>query len=196
MSQRIAFVVDLAERLHSYGTTAQRLEGAVDRVAKRLGLECEPWVNPTGMILAFSDPSLPAGMSDTTRVMRLGSGRHRPVSAVRDRPDRRGGHGRDPGRAGRACSAAGAGRGAGWRWPDDAGLRLRPGVGGGGGPAAAAVAGYRDGRHDRPDDRPARRRRAVAAAPAEAFEAIAGAGGRHGRDRWWRAWSGRSTSIP
>ena len=72
--ERIAFVVDLATRLHAYGTTVQRLEGAIESVARRLGLECEPWVNPTGMVLAFSDPSRPAGMSDTTRVVRLGTG--------------------------------------------------------------------------------------------------------------------------
>ncbi len=72
--ERIAFVLDLAERLHAYGTTVQRLEGAIELVSRRLGLECEPWVNPTGMILAFSDPSLPAGVSDTTRLVRLGSG--------------------------------------------------------------------------------------------------------------------------
>ena len=58
---RIAFVVELAERLHSYGTTAQRLEGAVDAVAQKLGLECEPWSNPTGMILSFNDPERPGG---------------------------------------------------------------------------------------------------------------------------------------
>lgn len=72
--ERIAFVLDLAECLHAYGTTVQRLESAIESVSRRLGLECEPWVNPTGMILAFSDPSLPAGMSDTTRLVRLGSG--------------------------------------------------------------------------------------------------------------------------
>lgn len=72
--ERIAFVVDLAERLHAYGTTVERLEGALQSVSRRLGLQCEPWVNPTGMVLAFSDPSRSAGMSDTTRVLRLGSG--------------------------------------------------------------------------------------------------------------------------
>jgi uncharacterized membrane protein YjjP (DUF1212 family) len=71
---RIAFVVELAERLHSYGTTAQRLEGAVDAVAQKLGLDCEPWSNPTGVILSFSDPARPAGESDTTRVIRLAPG--------------------------------------------------------------------------------------------------------------------------
>lgn len=71
---RINFVVELAERLHAYGTTAQRLEGAVSAVAQRFGLECEPWSNPTGMILTFSDPRRPPGDSDTTRVIRLPPG--------------------------------------------------------------------------------------------------------------------------
>ena len=71
---RIAFVAELAERLHVYGTTAQRLEGAIDAVAQKLGLECEPWSNPTGIILSFSDPARPAGESDTTRVIRPAPG--------------------------------------------------------------------------------------------------------------------------
>ena len=71
---RIAFVVELAEHLHAYGTTTQRLELAIVAVSQRLGLECEPWTNPTGMILSFSDPSMPPGASDTTRVLRLAPG--------------------------------------------------------------------------------------------------------------------------
>lgn len=71
---RIAFVVDLAERLHSYGTTAQRLEAAVIGVAEKLRVECEPWASPTAMILTFSDPARPPGESDTTRVVRLPPG--------------------------------------------------------------------------------------------------------------------------
>jgi uncharacterized membrane protein YjjP (DUF1212 family) len=71
---RIAFVAELAERLHGYGTTAQRLEGALVAVAQKLGLDCEPWSNPTGIILSFSDPMRPPGESDTTRVIRLGPG--------------------------------------------------------------------------------------------------------------------------
>ena len=67
---RIAFVVELAEHLHAYGTTAPRLEAALEMVAQKLGLECEPWTNPTGMILSFSDPMRPPGDSDTTRVIR------------------------------------------------------------------------------------------------------------------------------
>jgi len=71
---RIAFTVELAERLHAYGTTAQRLEGAINAVAAKLHLGCEPWSNPTGMILTFSDPERPPGDSDTTRVIRLPPG--------------------------------------------------------------------------------------------------------------------------
>ena len=62
-------MVELAEHLHRYGTTAQRLEAAVDAVAQQLGLECEPWSNPTGMVLSFNDPARPGGESDTTRVI-------------------------------------------------------------------------------------------------------------------------------
>lgn len=72
--ERIAFVLEVAAQLHAYGTTAQRLEGAIIAVAHKLGLECEPWTNPTGMIVSFSDPRRPAGESDTTRVIRLSPG--------------------------------------------------------------------------------------------------------------------------
>jgi hypothetical protein len=70
-AQRIAFVCEIASRLHSYGTTAQRLEAAVAALSQRLGLDCEPWSNPTGLILSFNDPARPLGASDTTRVIRL-----------------------------------------------------------------------------------------------------------------------------
>ena len=71
---KINFLVELAKRLHSYGTTAQRLEGAISAVAVKLGVGCEPWSNPTGLILTFSDPQRPLGDSDTTRVIRLPPG--------------------------------------------------------------------------------------------------------------------------
>ncbi|MEZ0469203.1 threonine/serine ThrE exporter family protein [Luteimonas salinilitoris] len=71
---RIAFVVELAEQLHAYGTTAQRLESTVVAIAQQLDLDCEPWVNPTGMVLSFSDPQRPPGDSDTTRVIRMAPG--------------------------------------------------------------------------------------------------------------------------
>ena len=73
-ADRIAFMVELAERLHLYGTTAQRLEAALLMVAERLRLECEPWSSPTALILSFSDPQRLPGASDTTRVVRLPPG--------------------------------------------------------------------------------------------------------------------------
>ncbi|HVI25759.1 MAG TPA: threonine/serine exporter family protein [Xanthomonadaceae bacterium] len=71
---RLAFMVELAEHLHAYGTTAQRLEGALNAVATRLRIDCEPWSNPTGMILSFGDPARPTGEGDTTRVIRMPPG--------------------------------------------------------------------------------------------------------------------------
>ncbi len=71
---RIDFVVDLAKRLHCYGTTAQRLEAAAVGVSEKLRIDCEPWASPTAMILTFNDPSRPPGASDTTRVIRLAPG--------------------------------------------------------------------------------------------------------------------------
>jgi uncharacterized membrane protein YjjP (DUF1212 family) len=73
-AQRIAFVSEIAGRLHTYGTTAQRLEAAVVALAQQLDLDCEPWSNPTGLILSFSDPTKAIGSSDITRVVRLAPG--------------------------------------------------------------------------------------------------------------------------
>ncbi|HEX5754922.1 MAG TPA: threonine/serine exporter family protein [Arenimonas sp.] len=70
---KASFVTELARRLHSYGTSAQRLEGAVVAVARRLGLECEIWSNPTGMILSFADP-VRGPAYGITRVVRLEPG--------------------------------------------------------------------------------------------------------------------------
>ena len=73
-SGRVQFVIQLAARLHAYGTTAQRLEGAITAVATRLGLRCSPWSNPTGMVLSFSDAKSPSPLSETTQVIRLEPG--------------------------------------------------------------------------------------------------------------------------
>ncbi|MGY0505546.1 threonine/serine ThrE exporter family protein [Luteimonas sp. e5] len=67
--QRVAFITELAEGLHAGGATAQRLEGALLGVAERLGVECEPWATPTGMILSFRDPA-DAEANELTRVVR------------------------------------------------------------------------------------------------------------------------------
>ena len=73
-AERIAFIEELAWHLHAYGTTAQRMEGAIELVAKRLQVECEPWSNPTGIILSFRDPSRPGRHTEITRIVRPGLG--------------------------------------------------------------------------------------------------------------------------
>ena len=70
---RVDFIIELARRLHMYGTTAQRLEGAVISVARRIDVYCEVWSNPTGMILSFADFQHSVG-SNITRVIRLDPG--------------------------------------------------------------------------------------------------------------------------
>ncbi|MBS0199091.1 MAG: threonine/serine exporter family protein [Proteobacteria bacterium] len=70
---RVDFLVALATHLHTCGTTAQRLEGAVLGVARRLKVECEPWSNPTGMILSFRDPAQDSTLTET-RVIRMNPG--------------------------------------------------------------------------------------------------------------------------
>jgi uncharacterized membrane protein YjjP (DUF1212 family) len=70
---RVDFVIELARRLHMYGTTAQRLEGAITSVARRIDVYCEVWSNPTGMILSFADFQR-SHESSITRVIRLDPG--------------------------------------------------------------------------------------------------------------------------
>lgn len=69
---RVDFVVELARRLHGYGTTAHRLEGAVSAVSATLGLDCGAWSNPTGMILSFGE--IGGARRDTVRVVRMPPG--------------------------------------------------------------------------------------------------------------------------
>lgn len=71
---RTEFVIDLARRLHAYGTTAQRLEGAITQVARTLQLRCEIWSNPTGIIISFGGGLGPEGGPENTRVLRLEPG--------------------------------------------------------------------------------------------------------------------------
>ncbi|MEO5596595.1 MAG: threonine/serine exporter family protein, partial [Lysobacteraceae bacterium] len=73
-SERIEFVVELARRLHTYGTTAERLEGAVVSVARRLGLRCDPFSNPTGIIMSFADERAGSKLADVTQMIRLEPG--------------------------------------------------------------------------------------------------------------------------
>lgn len=71
---RTEFVVELSRHLHAYGTTAQRLEGAIGKVARRLGLTCEVWANPTGIILSFGGGVGDSGGVENTRVLRMPPG--------------------------------------------------------------------------------------------------------------------------
>ncbi|GAP65126.1 hypothetical protein MBSD_n0415 [Mizugakiibacter sediminis] len=70
---RVAFVVELARRLHQYGTAAPRLEQAIDKVSRRLGLNSEVWSSPTAIILSFSEAG-GDGLAQMTQVMRLPPG--------------------------------------------------------------------------------------------------------------------------
>lgn len=70
---RVDFIVELARRLHICGTSAHRLEGAVDQVARRLRIDAEVWSNPTGMILSFPDPERGPDFP-ITRLIRLDPG--------------------------------------------------------------------------------------------------------------------------
>lgn len=75
LNTRIAFLVELARRLHQYGTTAPRLEMAVAGVAQSLGLSADVWSSPTAIIISFADLSQgEEGLAQVTQVMRLAPG--------------------------------------------------------------------------------------------------------------------------
>ena len=72
---RIAFVLELARRLHQYGTSAPRLEMAIAGAAQRLGLSADVWSSPTAIIISFADLAQgEEGVAQTTQVMRLAPG--------------------------------------------------------------------------------------------------------------------------
>jgi len=70
---RVNFVLALAEHLHTSGTSVNRLEGAIDRIAKKLQLDISIWSNPTGIMISFLDPVLGEPYT-VTRLMRLKPG--------------------------------------------------------------------------------------------------------------------------
>lgn len=70
---RIGFVMELARHLHESGTTVNRLEGALERVSRKLGLEVSVWSSPTGIIICFND-QLNGEPYTITRVLRLNPG--------------------------------------------------------------------------------------------------------------------------
>jgi uncharacterized membrane protein YjjP (DUF1212 family) len=75
INTRIAFLTELARRLHQYGTTAPRLESAIDRSAQRLGLAADVWSSPTAIIVSFADLGQgEESVAQVTQVMRLPPG--------------------------------------------------------------------------------------------------------------------------
>lgn len=71
---RIGFVVDLAKRLHEYGTAAPRLEDVINLVSARLGLACNVLATPTSIVMSFSDPERDDDLAEITQVVRLPPG--------------------------------------------------------------------------------------------------------------------------
>jgi uncharacterized membrane protein YjjP (DUF1212 family) len=75
LTERARFLRMLATRLHQYGTAAPRLESAVTAVADRIGVRCDVWSNPTGILLSFRDPARGDDvLSESTQVIRLEPG--------------------------------------------------------------------------------------------------------------------------
>ena len=70
---RINFLLELALHLHTSGTTVNRLESTLDRVASKLNLEVSIWSNPTGIMISFVDP-IKGEPYTITRVLRLKPG--------------------------------------------------------------------------------------------------------------------------
>ena len=70
---RIAFVIELARRLHQYGAAAPRLEQAIGNVAQQLDLVCDVLSTPTSIVLSFSAPD-GDGLADITQVVRIAPG--------------------------------------------------------------------------------------------------------------------------
>jgi uncharacterized membrane protein YjjP (DUF1212 family) len=76
---RSHFVALLAKQLHEAGTTAARLENALDTVGRKLKLEIAVWSSPTAIILSLSDNAHPASaegiqQKNVVRVLRLSPG--------------------------------------------------------------------------------------------------------------------------
>jgi uncharacterized membrane protein YjjP (DUF1212 family) len=71
---RMGFVVELARRLHEYGTAAPRLEDVINLVSARLGLSCNVLSTPTSIVMSFSDLTSDEDLAEITQVVRLDPG--------------------------------------------------------------------------------------------------------------------------
>lgn len=75
LTTRVEFILELAKRLHEYGTAAPRLEAAITLVAQRLSLNCDILSTPTSIIMSFSQPdNSESGVAELTQVIRLPPG--------------------------------------------------------------------------------------------------------------------------
>jgi uncharacterized membrane protein YjjP (DUF1212 family) len=76
LNTRIAFLMELARRLHKYGASSPRLEMAIAGAAQRIGLSADVWSSPTAIIISFAD--LAHGeegrLAHATQVVRLPPG--------------------------------------------------------------------------------------------------------------------------
>jgi uncharacterized membrane protein YjjP (DUF1212 family) len=70
---RVRFLTELGRRLHLAGVSASRLEGAIRSVAKSIGVSCEIWSTPTGLLLSLGEADVLHG-TQQTRVLRLEPG--------------------------------------------------------------------------------------------------------------------------
>ncbi|HYV98353.1 MAG TPA: threonine/serine exporter family protein [Gemmatimonadaceae bacterium] len=70
---RAHFLTELARRLHIAGVSASRLEGAVVSTSRALGITCEIWSAPTGVLLSLGDAGDPR-LPQRTHVLRLEPG--------------------------------------------------------------------------------------------------------------------------
>jgi uncharacterized membrane protein YjjP (DUF1212 family) len=71
---RMGFVVELARRLHEYGTAAPRLEDVINLVSARLGLSCNVLSTPTSIVMSFSDLTAEEDLAEITQVVRMDPG--------------------------------------------------------------------------------------------------------------------------
>lgn len=75
LDTRIAFLVELARRLHQYGTSAPRLEMAIAGAAQQLNVTADIWSSPTAIIVSFAETGHgDEGLAQVTQVMRLAPG--------------------------------------------------------------------------------------------------------------------------
>ncbi|MDR3389298.1 MAG: threonine/serine exporter family protein [Rudaea sp.] len=88
---RMQFVVEIARRLHQYGTSAPRLEAAIDSVSARLDLNCHSLSTPTSILFSFTQRGKAANaLAEVTQVIRVSPGQDdlRNLSEVNEIADR------------------------------------------------------------------------------------------------------------